>query len=152
MIPPMSGIQAIAAATFEGKPLDVDFGPVTGPVTGGGGGGGGAGIGSSGGRIGSWSGMPYVHKITISLSRNYGTARIRPQPNLRRDTPFSLSFSSEQKYREVQIENFNRQKFPPRLYVNLIARCDRSNHHPDCDGVSRFHKCFGTRKSHKRSE
>jgi len=45
-MPPMSGIHAIAAATFEGKPVDVDFGLGSGP-----------GLGGGGGAIGSWSGM-----------------------------------------------------------------------------------------------
>ncbi len=35
----MSGIQAIAAATFEGKPVDVDFGTGSGSALDGGGGG-----------------------------------------------------------------------------------------------------------------
>jgi hypothetical protein len=38
MMPPMSGMQAMAAATFEGKPVDVDFGPISGPGLGEGGG------------------------------------------------------------------------------------------------------------------
>ena len=59
MMPPISGMQAIAAATFEGKPVDVDFGPGSGPATGGGG----AGVGSS-------SGMTYIHKMAVGLSSN----------------------------------------------------------------------------------
>jgi len=39
MMPPISGIQAIAAATFEGKPVEVDFTPASGSGLGGGGGG-----------------------------------------------------------------------------------------------------------------
>ena len=31
MMPPINGMQASAAATFEGKPVDVDFGPARGP-------------------------------------------------------------------------------------------------------------------------
>lgn len=60
MMPPMSGMQAMAAATFEGKPVDVDFGPVSGSGLGGGGG----WLGSSG------SGMVYVHKVENALSSN----------------------------------------------------------------------------------
>lgn len=30
-MPPIRGMQASAAATFEGKPVDVDFGPSSGP-------------------------------------------------------------------------------------------------------------------------
>ena len=59
MMPPISGIQAIAAATFEGNPVDVDFGPGSGP-----------GVGEGGGGIGSWSGMTYIHKMAVGLSRN----------------------------------------------------------------------------------
>ena len=39
MMPPIKGMQASAAATFEGKPVDVDFGPSSGPGPDGGGGG-----------------------------------------------------------------------------------------------------------------
>jgi len=60
-MPPTSGMQAIAAAMFEGKPVEVDFGPSSGPGLGGGGGGGG---------IGSWSGMIYIHKMENALSSN----------------------------------------------------------------------------------
>jgi hypothetical protein len=75
-------MQAIAAATFEGKPVDVDFGPGSGPATGGDGG----GTGSSGGGIGCWSGIPYIHKMAVALSSNSATGQIRPEANLRRDT------------------------------------------------------------------
>src|SRR5215468_5998965 len=61
MTPPASGMQAIAAATFEGNPVDVDFGPGSGPGTSGGGGEG----------CGSWSGMPYIHKIAVALSSTW---------------------------------------------------------------------------------
>ena len=54
-------MQAIAAATLEGKPVDVDFGPSSGPGLGGGGGGGG---------VGSWSGMIYIHRMQKGLSSN----------------------------------------------------------------------------------
>src|SRR4029077_6375469 len=59
MMPPISGIQAIAAATFDGKPVDVDFGP-----------GSGSGLGGDDGGIGSWSGMTYIHKRANVLSSN----------------------------------------------------------------------------------
>ncbi len=59
MMPPISGMQAIAAATFEGKPLDVDFGPASG-----------SGPGLGGGGLGSWSGMTYIHKMVVALSSN----------------------------------------------------------------------------------
>ena len=50
-------MQASAAATLEGKPDDVDFGPSSGPGLGGGG-------------IGSWSDMFYIHRMQIGLSSN----------------------------------------------------------------------------------
>jgi type II secretory pathway pseudopilin PulG len=52
-------MQAIAAATFEGKPVDVDFAPGSGP-----------GLGGGAGGIGSSSGMTYIHKTTNVLSSN----------------------------------------------------------------------------------
>ena len=58
-MPPTSGMQAIAAATFEGKPVEVDFGPSSG-----------AGAGGGDGGIGSWSGMIYLHKMKNALSSN----------------------------------------------------------------------------------
>ena len=58
MMPPISGMQAIAAATFEGKPVAVEFGPGSGPGLGGGGGG------------GCSSGTTYIHKMGVALSSN----------------------------------------------------------------------------------
>src|SRR5438477_11716532 len=58
-MPPTSGMQAIAAAMFEGKPVEVDFRPSSGP-----------GVGGGGGGIGSWSGMIYIHKMENALSSN----------------------------------------------------------------------------------
>jgi hypothetical protein len=37
MMPPINGMQAMAAATFDGKPVDVDFAVVSGSGPGGGG-------------------------------------------------------------------------------------------------------------------
>ena len=62
-MPPISGMQAIAAATFEGRPVDVDFGPGSGP-----------GLGGDGGGIGCSSGMTYIHKMTNVLSSNLASA------------------------------------------------------------------------------
>jgi hypothetical protein len=59
MIPPTNGMQAIAAATFDGKPVDADF-----AVSGSGLGGGVGWFGSTG------SGMIYIHKLTDALSSN----------------------------------------------------------------------------------
>jgi len=65
MIPPINGMQAIAAATFDGKSVDVDF-AVSGP-----GGGGDVGwLGSTG------SGMIYIHKLIDGLSSNLARHRI----------------------------------------------------------------------------
>src|SRR6266478_3096688 len=60
MMPPISGMQAIAAATLEGKPVESDFGAGSGPARGGGGG-------------GSASGMTYIHETTNVLSSNLAT-------------------------------------------------------------------------------
>jgi len=61
MMPPISGMQAMAAATFDGKPVDVDA-----PL------GSGSGLGGGGdGWLGSvGSGMDYVHKLRNALSSN----------------------------------------------------------------------------------
>jgi hypothetical protein len=58
MMPPISGMQAIAAATLEGKPVESDFGAGSGPALGGGGGG------------DSSSGMTYIHETANILSSN----------------------------------------------------------------------------------
>jgi len=76
MMPPISGMQAIAAATFEGKPVDVDCGPGSGP-----------GPAEGGGGIGSWSGITYIHKMENALSSNLALAalfrfRSRLKPNI----------------------------------------------------------------------
>ncbi len=54
-------MQAMAAATFDGKPVDVEVDLVSGSELGGGGGG---WLGSVG------SGMDYVHKLGNALSSN----------------------------------------------------------------------------------
>ena len=54
-------MQAIAAATFDGKPVDWDVALVSGPGPGGGGGG---WLGSVG------SGIIYIHKLGNTLSSN----------------------------------------------------------------------------------
>jgi hypothetical protein len=59
MMPPINGMQASAAATFEGKPVDVDFGPSSGP-----------GLDGGGGAAGSGSGMIYIHRMQNPLSSN----------------------------------------------------------------------------------
>lgn len=66
-MPPTSGMQAIAAAMFEGKLVEVDFGPSSGP-----------GLGGGGGGIGSWSGMIYIHKMENALSSNLAFSALFP--------------------------------------------------------------------------
>src|ERR1700741_2117134 len=85
MMPPISGMQAIAAATFEGNPVDVDFGPGSGPALGGGG-------------AGCSSAMTYIHKMAAALFSNFATGQIRPQANLRRAASFSLSLPPRRQY------------------------------------------------------
>jgi len=67
MIPPINGMQASAAATFEGKPVDVDFGPSSGP-----------GPDAGGGGIGSCSGMIYIHRMQNALSSKLTFAALFP--------------------------------------------------------------------------
>jgi hypothetical protein len=62
-MPPIKGMQAIAAATLEGKPVDVDFGPSSGP-----------GLDGGGGGVGSGSGMIYIHRMQNPLSSNLAFA------------------------------------------------------------------------------
>jgi hypothetical protein len=81
MMPPISGMQASAAATLEGKPVDVDFGPSSG-----------AGLGGGDGGIGSWSGMIYIHRMQIALSSILAFAvhfrfRSPPKRNIMRSKP-----------------------------------------------------------------
>ena len=61
MMPPISGMQAMAAATFDGNPVDADVTLGSGSGLGGGGG---VWLESVG------SGMDYVHKMTNVLSSN----------------------------------------------------------------------------------
>jgi len=68
-MPPINGIQAIAAATFEGKPVDPDWG--AGP---------GSELGGGVGALGSSSGMIYIHRMANALSSNVDFPK-----------PFSLS-------------------------------------------------------------
>ena len=60
MMPPISGMQAMAAATLEGKPVDVDFAVVPG-----------SGPGGGGDWVGTSSGMIYIHKLESVLSSNF---------------------------------------------------------------------------------
>jgi hypothetical protein len=58
-------MQAIAAAMFEGKPVEVDCGLSSGP-----------GLGGGGGGIGSGSGMTYIHRMQNPLSSNLAFAAL----------------------------------------------------------------------------
>ena len=63
MMPPISGVQAIAAATFDGNPVDVDL---TLELD--------SGL-RGGGWLGSaWSGTLYVHELGNALSSNLALA------------------------------------------------------------------------------
>ena len=75
MMPPMSGMQAMAAATFEGKPVDWDVALDPGSGLGGGGGG---WLGSVG------SGMIYIHKMAHGLSSNLASVSDFPFRSLPR--------------------------------------------------------------------
>ena len=87
-------MQAIAAAMFEGKPVEVDFGPSSGPGVGGGGGGGG---------IGSWSGMIYIHKMENALSSNLAFSPL-----------FCLSLPAGGQYHALQAIKSMIKSSPPR--------------------------------------
>src|SRR6266481_6905152 len=91
MIPPISGMQASAAATLEGKPVDVDFGPSSGP-----------GLGEGGGGIGSWSGMIYIHRMQNALSSNLAFA-----------ASFSLSLRIQAQYHALLITTSMAKSSPP---------------------------------------
>src|SRR5207247_10967587 len=112
MIPPISGMQAIAAATFEGNPVDVDFGPGSGPAVGGGGGG-----------VGSSSGMTYIHKTPDILSSNLDLCG-----------SFSLSLGPEAQYHSSLTHTIPGQEFPSpfssRFYVDRSARRNGDHRHP----------------------
>ena len=64
----------MAAATLEGNPVDVDFGPGSGP-----------GVGEGGGGVDVSSAMIYIHKMAVGLSRNLAPRcsffRFRFRPN-----------------------------------------------------------------------
>src|SRR6266513_576209 len=61
----MSGMHAIAAATFEGNPVDVDFGTGSGPA-----------LGGVGGGEGPSSGITYIHRMENALSSNLAFAAL----------------------------------------------------------------------------
>src|SRR5262249_7048510 len=118
MMPPITGIQASAAATFEGKPVDVDFGPSSGPGADGGGGG-----------IGSWSGMTYIHRMQNGLSSKLAFAAL-----------FSLSLRVQAQYHALQIHYIHEKKFPSlcctRLHLDRVAGGTRDHQYPGRDPCS----------------
>ena len=85
-------MQAIAAAMFEGKPVEVDFGPTSGP-----------GVGGGGGGIGSWSGMIYIHKMENALSSNLAFSPL-----------FCLSLPAGGQYHALQAIKSMIKSSPPR--------------------------------------
>src|SRR5439155_2757890 len=130
MMPPISGMQAIAAATFEGNPVDVDFGPGSGP---------GAGAGAGG--VGSWSGMIYIHEMPVGLSSNLGFS-------------FPLSLSMRAKYHAFLTHQTNDQKFllRARLHPHRDG-CGPSGHrHYDGLRISRVRRHVAGRETDKRLE
>src|SRR6266481_8222320 len=99
-MPPISGMQAIAAATFEGKPVDVDFGPCSGP-----------GLGGGAGGIGSWSGMTYIHKTTNVLSSN-----------LALHAPFRFHSGVKANIVSLKFNKLHDQQSFPRVHPDRTAR------------------------------
>jgi prepilin-type N-terminal cleavage/methylation domain-containing protein/prepilin-type processing-associated H-X9-DG protein len=90
MMPPIKGMQASAAATFEGKPVDVDFGPSSGP-----------GLDGGGCGVGSGSGMIYIQRMQNLLSSNLAFAPL-----------FSLSLAPDPQY-DVQLTPIAMSKSSP---------------------------------------
>src|SRR5919109_1247519 len=106
MMPPISGMHANAAATLEGKPVDVDFGPSSGP-----------GLGEGGGGIGSWSGMIYIHRMQNVLSS------ILP-----RSAGFWLSLAEEPQYHALHEQNSPSPR-RSRLHPDRVACRNRDPRH-----------------------
>src|SRR5437016_12301487 len=119
-MPPTSGMQAIAAAMFEGKPVEVDFGPTSGP-----------GVGGGGGGIGSWSGMIYIHKMTNVLSSNLAERRS------------SFRFHSGVKANIVPLKFntlYDQQSFPC-VYPNRTACRNSDYRYPRRTRHASFQRC-----------
>ncbi len=108
MIPPINGIQASAAATFEGKPVDGDVGLGSGP-----------GAGPGGGGIGSWSGMIYIHRMQNGLSSNLAFQAL-----------FRFHFSSQAEYHALLTADIPMAKRIPSacnagFHADRVARRNR---------------------------
>src|SRR5437667_299101 len=121
MMPPISGIQAIAAATFEGKPVAVEFGPGSGPGLGGGGG------------AGCSSGITYIHKMAVALSSNLAFAALF----CFRSRPSVISCAPNDKIHD--------QEPPPccpRFHPDRVTRRNRGHRHLARDRGPGSHKRF----------
>src|SRR6266516_4270742 len=129
-MPPISGIQAMAAATFEGKPVEVDVVFISG-----------SGLDEGGGWVGSTgSGMTYIHKLGNVLSSNLPVHCNFASISL--PTPLSWPFPKKT----------NDQKLLARFYVNRIAGCHRGHRHSRHHRVPGLHRHPGTRESNKGHE
>src|SRR6266699_1919620 len=104
MMPPISGMQAIAAATLEGKPVESDFGAGSGPGLGG----------------GSSSGMTYIHETTNVLSSNLAT----------RCSSFRFHSGVKANIVPFNSNNYMTNNRSPRVYPNRSDRCDSDYRHP----------------------
>src|SRR5262249_3458410 len=116
-----SGIHAMAAATFEGNPVDVDFGPGSGP-----------GAGGGGCAIGSWSGMTYLHKMTVRLSSTLAA----------RCSFFTFILGPNPKSSRVNRQFNENKNFPPRIHFNRIALCNWDHNHSLRARSSGPHTCY----------
>src|SRR5882724_11134583 len=132
MMPPINGMQAMAAATLEGKPVDVDFAVVPG-----------SGPGGGGGWVGTSSGITYIHKLESVLSSIF-LAR----------SSFSLPIATVRQYHAFLADQINDQDFLfyARLHPHRGDRrpCDYRYH--DGHGLSGLHYHFRARQSDKRHE
>ena len=64
--------------------------------------------------------MTYIHEMAVGLSSNSATERIGPSVNLRRDTPFLLSFSGERQYRAL-LTTKSMVRSSPRLFKRAFT-------------------------------
>src|SRR5439155_14918072 len=128
-MPPISGMQAIAAATFEGRPVVPECGP-------------GSGGGLGGGATGSWSGMTYIHKTADVLSSNPCGAMLL----------FSLPLWGKANIVALEFNTLHDQQSFPRVYPDRNARRPGGHRHHDVHDLSRLHNHFAARQSDKGHE
>ena len=127
-MPPISGMQAIAAATFEGRPVVPECGP-------------GSGGGLGGGGTGSWSGMTYIHKTADVLSSNLAT-----------HAPFCFHCGVKANIVALTFNRLHDQQSFPRVYFRRNDRRDGRHRHPDVPNLSCLHKDVAERQSDKGHE